>query len=195
MQIQSALVLALFVSSSEAFAPPRPVHTSTSLQLEILGADVSPAVIAAVGVAIVGGVGAATVSSKIREEDATTATPAATAPAPATSATASPDLSIPYDAAAKLAYEKAGGPGDYAAFKAKYEADAVAEVIAKRQPASVPATPATSKSDSTSIPYDAAAKLAYEKAGSTGDYAAFKKKYEADAIAQVVAKKQARESA
>lgn len=41
------------------------------------------------------------------------------------------DLSIPYDAAARLAYEKAGSPGDYQAFKTKYEADAVAEVKAK----------------------------------------------------------------
>ena len=43
------------------------------------------------------------------------------------------DLSIPYDAAAKLAYEKAENPGDYATFKAKYEADAVAEVKAKQE--------------------------------------------------------------
>lgn len=49
------------------------------------------------------------------------------------SSSASNDVSIPYDAAARLAYDKAGGTGDYPAFKAKYEADAVAEVIAKKK--------------------------------------------------------------
>ena len=57
--------------------------------------------------------------------------PVAAAPAPAPEPTV--DLSIPYDAAAKLAYEKAGSPGDYQAFKTKYEADAVADVKAKQK--------------------------------------------------------------
>ena len=82
------------------------------------------------------------------------------------------DVSIPYDAAARMAYEKAGSKGDYAKFKAQYEADAVADVIKKNGP-------------DLSIPYDAAAKLAYEKAGSRGDYAKFKAKYEADAVRDV----------
>ena len=42
------------------------------------------------------------------------------------------DVSIPYDAAAKLAYEKSGKSMPFDAFKAKYEADAVADVIAKK---------------------------------------------------------------
>ena len=54
-------------------------------------------------------------------------------PAPAVSSTGGVDLSIPYDAAARLEYEKAGKPGDFGAFKAKYEADAVAKVIAKKK--------------------------------------------------------------
>ena len=63
---------------------------------------------------------------------------AASAPPAATSAvsavaSSAVDLSIPYDAPAKLAYEKAGSPGDFAAFKSKYEADAVADVIAKKK--------------------------------------------------------------
>lgn len=57
----------------------------------------------------------------------------ATSPAPPASPSGATDLSIPYDAAARLAYEKAGSPGDYASFKAKYEADAVAEVKAKQK--------------------------------------------------------------
>ena len=43
------------------------------------------------------------------------------------------DISIPYDAAAKLAFEASDKSMDYAAFKTKFEADAVADVIAKRK--------------------------------------------------------------
>ena len=59
----------------------------------------------------------------------------ASAPPAATSAVSAVevDVSIPYDAPAMLAYEKAGSPGDFAAFKTKYEADAVADVIAKKK--------------------------------------------------------------
>jgi hypothetical protein len=45
-----------------------------------------------------------------------------------------------------------------------------------------------------SIPYDAAAKVAYEAAGSEGDYEAFKTKFEADSVAEAIAKKKARDS-
>jgi len=105
------------------------------------------------------------------------------------------DLSIPYDAAAKLAYEAAGSKGDYEAFKTKFEADAVADVIAK-QKKSEPAADASAATDSSniSVPYDAAARLAYEKAGSKGDYAAFKEKFEADAVADVKAKQKKSEA-
>jgi hypothetical protein len=44
-----------------------------------------------------------------------------------------PDISIPYDAAAKLAYEASDQRMPYEAFKAKYEAAAVADVIAKNK--------------------------------------------------------------
>ena len=44
-----------------------------------------------------------------------------------------------------------------------------------------------------SIPYDATAQLAYQQAGSKGDFEAFKAQYLKDAIALVVAKKVARE--
>jgi hypothetical protein len=47
------------------------------------------------------------------------------------SSPAPPDLSIPYDAAAMLAYEEAGKPGDFESFKQKYVADTVAMVKAK----------------------------------------------------------------
>jgi hypothetical protein len=101
------------------------------------------------------------------------------------------DVGVPYDAAAKLAFESSDKSMDYAAFKAKYEADAVAEVIAKRQPPPAKKAEAASApvgGSDVSIPYDAAAKLAYEASDKKMDYAAFKVMYEADAVAQVMAK-------
>lgn len=43
------------------------------------------------------------------------------------------DVSIPYDAAAMLAYEEAGNPGDFESFKKKYLADTVAMVKSKQK--------------------------------------------------------------
>ena len=42
------------------------------------------------------------------------------------------DVSIPYDAPAKLAYESSDKAMEYGAFKTKFEADAVADAIAKK---------------------------------------------------------------
>jgi len=85
------------------------------------------------------------------------------------------DISIPYDAAAKLAYEASDKSVEYEAFKTIYEAHAVADVISK-QPVDV------------SIPYDAAAKLAYEASDKSMEYAAFKTQFEANAVADVMSK-------
>ena len=49
------------------------------------------------------------------------------------SSSGSSDVSIPYDAAAMLAWEEAGKPGDFASFKPKYIADTVAMVKAKQK--------------------------------------------------------------
>ena len=43
------------------------------------------------------------------------------------------DLSIPYDAAALLAFTKSDRSIPYSEFKAQYEADAVAQVLAKKK--------------------------------------------------------------
>ena len=85
------------------------------------------------------------------------------------------DISIPYDAPAKLAYESSDKSVAYADFKTKYEADAVADVVSK-QPIDI------------SIPYAAPAKLAYESSDKSVAYADFKTKYESDAVADVVSK-------
>ena len=100
------------------------------------------------------------------------------------------DISIPYDAAAKLAYEASDKSMKYEDFKVKYEADAVADVIAKKSPSA----PAAAKKEAPaavdlSIPYDAAAKLAYEASDKSMKYEDFKTQFEADAVADVIAKK------
>ena len=64
----------------------------------------------------------------------------------------------------------------YPAFKTKFEADAVADIISKQHV-------------DVSMPHEAAAKLACEASDKSMDYPAFKTKYEADAVADIVAKK------
>ncbi|KAI2507640.1 hypothetical protein MHU86_6827 [Fragilaria crotonensis] len=110
------------------------------------------------------------------------------------------DISIPYDAAALLAYTTAGSKGDFETFKAEYLKDTIAMVVAKKvareggAPAPVPAAVETAPVEvDISIPYDAAALLAYTTAGSKGDFETFKAEYLKDTIAMVVAKKVARE--
>ena len=58
--------------------------------------------------------------------------PAASASS-STASSGSSDVSVPYDAAAHLAWEEAGKPGDFASFKPKYIADTVAMVKAKQK--------------------------------------------------------------
>lgn len=150
-----ATLVALASSSTDAFSPPRPpvqhkTTTTTSLQLDILGTEVDAAVLAAAGLALVGGIGVVILKGQVTEDDpapapVVVASPAPVAPAPAETVVAPApvetvvapatvaDISIPYDAPAKKAYEDAGSPGDYAAFKTKFEADAVAEATAKKK--------------------------------------------------------------
>ena len=110
------------------------------------------------------------------------------------------DISIPYNAAAMLAYNAAGSKGDFAAFEAKYLEEAVAMVTAKkaqRDAAVAPppkAAPAPKKEEPSqvvdlSIPYDAAAKMAYEASDKKQPFDEFKAAYEAQAVATVIAKR------
>jgi hypothetical protein len=109
------------------------------------------------------------------------------------------DVSIPYDAAARLAYDGSDKSLSYDEFKAKYEADTVAMIKAKQPKKETAATPAASAATvegaaavagvDLSIPYDAAARLAYEASDKSVSYEAFKPMYEAEAVAQVISKK------
>ena len=129
MKIVALFLAALLLTNARAFSPvSRPPSRNTALMI-----SVDPMVLAGAGMAVVAGGASVLISAKIRELDVQEASTAAPAPAPAATSDATPDLSIPYDAAARLSFEKAGSPGDYAAFKAKFEADAVADVIAKQK--------------------------------------------------------------
>merc|ERR1712176_981748 len=75
------------------------------------------------------------------------------------------DVSIPYDAAAKLAYEVSDKSTPYAEFRVNYEANAVELVKSKRVKVEEPIAVKEAVQEvvvDVSIPYDAAAKLAYE---------------------------------
>jgi methionine-rich copper-binding protein CopC len=100
------------------------------------------------------------------------------------------DLSVVYDAPAKLAYEASDKSMAYGDFKTKYEADAIAEVIAKKNSNAVVAEETAGEAPADlSVVYDAPAKLAYESSDKSMAYGDFKTKYEADAIADVIAKR------
>jgi len=109
------------------------------------------------------------------------------------------DVSIPYDAAAKNAYDASDKSMDYVDFKAKYDTDAVELVKSKQAPKEEPLVEEKTEEVvaevaeeyvDVSIPYDAAAKNAYDASDKSMDYADFKAKYDTDAV-ELVKSKQA----
>ena len=125
--MRAILLFCTLLVSVRGFAVlPATRASKTALNLEL---PVDPLVLAAGGLAVIGGIGAVVITGKIREMDGAELGSAPSATAAGTTV----DISIPYDAAAKLAYDAAGSPGDYEAFKTKYEADAVADVKKKQK--------------------------------------------------------------
>ena len=100
---------------------------------ELLPVVLGVIAIAAIGAFVAGGgKGDEAVAAPTPEPLATPApapAPAAPTPAPVSSG---PDLSIPYDAAARLAYG-GGDEAGFAAFKKKYEEETVQMVIEKKK--------------------------------------------------------------
>jgi hypothetical protein len=101
-----------------------------------LGGDLPIVPIAIGAIAVLAGV--VLLSGGGKESVPTTTEPIATEPAttPTKAVSEAPstmDLSIPYDAAARLAYDKSDKSVTYDDFKRKYEADAVADVKAKQK--------------------------------------------------------------
>jgi hypothetical protein len=86
------------------------------------------------------------------------------------------DVSVPYNAAAKLAYEASDKSIPFEKFEPKYLAEAIALVKSKR-PVDI------------SVPYNAAAKLAYEASDKSLSFAEFEPKYLAEAVALVKSKR------
>ena len=97
------------------------------------------------------------------------------------------DVSVPYDAAARNAYESSDESATYPEFKAEYEADAIDLVKSKRS--SVKAADDVDVVADVAIPYDAAARNAYESSDKSTTYPEFKAKYEVDAIELVKSKR------
>lgn len=108
------------------------------------------------------------------------------------------DVSVPYDAAAQLAYAASDKKLPYAEFKIQYEAKAVALVKSKQQPKNeedaASASPVVVTAADLSVPYDAAAKLAYEASDKKMNYADFKLKYEQEAVELVKSKQPKKEA-
>lgn len=97
------------------------------LPLPLIGGVVVAAVAAAV--VLSGGKSGPSSAEKASSVVEPTSSTVETAP----SIESSYDVSIPYDAAAMLAYEKAGKPGDFGSFKSKYLADTVAMIKSKQK--------------------------------------------------------------
>lgn len=106
--------------------------------------------------------------------------------APSPPPTASSSVSMPQSSGIDLPLP-AIGAGLVAAFAAT--TFAMRGSVDEREERSSSSPVAAASPDDISIPYDAAARLAYETSDKSMDYNAFQKKYEADAIADVVAKK------
>lgn len=109
------------------------------------------------------------------------------------------DISVPYDATAKLAYEKSDKSLSFEQFKPKFLAEAVELVKSKQQPPPKPAAAKQQQQETStaaakdvvvdiSIPYDAAAQLAYEQTDKSMPFANYKTQYLAEAVALVKSK-------
>ena len=101
------------------------------------------------------------------------------------------DISVPYNAAAKLAFEASDKSMSFSDFLPKYLAEAVAMVKSKQptkpEKPPTPAAPAEASSD-VSVPYNAAAKLAYEASDKSMTFADFEPTYLAQAVELVKSK-------
>lgn len=99
------------------------------------------------------------------------------------------DVSVPYDAAAKLAYGSSGKTMCFERFRTIYLERAVESVKSKR-PGYVPTAP--SDPIDISVPYDAAARLSYEASETRLPFVAYKKVYVEDVVNMVARKNKER---
>jgi hypothetical protein len=98
---------------------------------------------------------------------------------PSISISISTDVQVPYNAAARLAYEASADQYvSFADFEPNYRAEAIA-LVKSKQPSGVL---------DVSVPYNAAAKLAYEASDKSMSFADFEPKYLAEAVELVKSK-------
>lgn len=95
------------------------------------------------------------------------------------------DVSVPYDAAARLAYESSNKTMPFERFKTVYLEKAV-ELVKSKQPEYVPSAPY--EPADVSVPYDAAVELAYATSGSRLMFEAYKKVYIEEVVNMVTRK-------
>jgi len=118
-----SIVLSLLALQATAFAPAVQPKSSTSLAGDVSGIS------EAVRVATLAGTAATVFLFKDADDGTVSAAPAAAAAAPVWDG----DISIPYDAPARLAYEQSDKSMEYADFKVKYEEETVAMIKAKQK--------------------------------------------------------------
>jgi hypothetical protein len=93
------------------------------------------------------------------------------------------DVSIPYDAAARLAFAASGSKLTFEEFEVQYIRDTVEMVRSKsNQTKATTAAPAKVETVDISVPYDAAARLAYEASGSKLAFEEFEVQYKQDTV-------------
>jgi hypothetical protein len=101
------------------------------------------------------------------------------------------DISVQYDAAAQLAYKASDKSMTYERFKIKYVEEAIA-LVKSKQPGYVPEPPP--EPIDVSIPYDAAALLAYEASSSRLLFEAYKPIYIEETVNMVTTKHKSRKN-
>lgn len=101
------------------------------------------------------------------------------------------DISVPYDAAAQLAYESSDKSMAFERFKIKYLEDAVA-LVKSKQSGYEPIKEVPMEPIDVSIPYDAAALIAYESSDSRLTFEAYKPIYIEESVNMVTTKQKSR---
>jgi len=123
---------------TSAAPPSAPEAVATKPASAPVASSPSPSIdmgdlpVAALAVPLLAAFAAATFFMRERVDEEASAAPASAPTSTAATTSNVVDLSIPYDAAAKLAYEKSDKSMAYLDFKKKFESDAVADVIAKK---------------------------------------------------------------
>lgn len=200
--VATTLLAAIALPLASAFAPVARPTFATATQLSLVtGAKGKPAASPEEDLKLLSEVIMSHIGQEESSEDGDAPAPA---PAPVVAkekkVVVEVDVSIPYDAAAQLAYDASDKSMDFKDFNSQYLADAVALVISKRPVAPAPApAPVAAKEKKVAvevdvnIPYNAAAKLAYDASDKSVVFGAFETQYLADAVAMATAKKEAKE--